>query len=372
MQDIYLPFFQGAQLYVPLSRVLLGGSLAYAAALPVGAAIAGVPGLIGAAFSAEVFRSMWFAWSAQRAGLDVRMSWNLRVWKRLVSYGLPYRLTDYPNVFFMMFDLLWVTKFVGVTGLGLYALARSFYAQASDITVRMGNVLYMRTLVQYGSGVGRDKIAGDMLRFMEFQLLVSVPVVCWVVGSTAPFLVRRVIPLYSDAIPVMLILLLGAFFVSQNNNLFVMWIAERRLVAYGLSNLFGVFTVGACLAVNWFLLGHRSLEGVAVASVLGYAGYFTYMILTAGRQLWGWRISCRVLFEVIGAAGWMAGVFTFLGHDRIQDTGWIADLRHSAVLALRMIVGVLPLVAFGSWTSGGAIYLYGAAARAVRLRQHDG
>ena len=372
VQEAYITFFQGAQLYVALSRVLLVTTVLYAVALPVGAYAAGMPGLLAGAIVAELCRGLWSVFAGNRVGLAVARMFDTRMWKRLVSYGIGFRMADYPQVFFLSLDLLWVSRLLGLGALALYALAKSFYSQASDVTTRMGTVLSTRTLMQHGEGVGRDKIGRDMLRFMQFQLFVSIPLVSWGTAAAAPFLIRHITPLYNDSVPVLLVLLLCSFFISNNNNIYVLWIADKRLVSYGLSNLFGVLATGGAIAFMWFALGRVTLRDVAIGTVIGYSLYFVYMVFTAGREIWGIRTSWTVLLQAACASGWTAGVlwlFTQAGRERV---GWEADLVHSAMLAFETLIVLIPLIAAGIWITGSGGDLLRWLARVVRAEPARG
>ncbi len=354
VQEAYITFFQGAQLYVALSRVLLVTTVLYAVALPVGAYAAGLPGLLVAAIVAELCRGLWSYLAGNRAGLTTAWMFDTRMWKRLVSYGIGFRMADYPQVFFLSLDVLWVSRLLGLGPLALYALAKSFYSQASDVTTRMGTVLSTRTLMQHGEGVGREKIGKDMLRFMQFQLFVSIPLVSWAVAAAAPFLIRHITPLYSDSVPVLLVLLLCSFFISNNNNIYVLWLADKRLVSYGLSNLFGVLATGGSIALMWFVLGRVTLRDVAVGTVIGYALYFVYMVFSAGREIWGIKTSWKVLLQAACASGWTAGVLWLFGRAGGERVGWEADLVHSAAVALGTLIVLAPLIVAGVWVTGSS------------------
>jgi len=366
LQEAAITFFQGGQLYVPLSRVLLVTTIGYALVLPAGAIVGGIPGLMAAAIVAELARGLWSLSSANRAGLRTVWMFDAQVWKRLVSYGVGFRVADYPQVFFLSLDLLWVERMLGLKALGLYALAKGFYSQATDVTTRMGTVLSTRTLMQHGEGVGREKIGRDMLRFMQFQLFVSIPLVCWATAAAAPFLIRHITPLYRDSVPVLLVLLLGSFFISSNNNIYVPWIAEKRLISYGLSNLFGVVATAGSIALIWYALGRVTLRDVATGTVIGYALFFVCMVLSAGREIWGVKTAWAVLLQAACASGWMAGVLWLFARAGVERVGWEADLVHSAVVAFGALIALAPLIAAGIWITGSGGDLLRSMVRGFR------
>jgi len=372
IQEAYITFFQGAALYIALSRVLLVSSLVYAIALPVGALLGGVRGVLAAAIVAELGRGLWSAFVGGRVGLATRVMFDGAVWRRLVSFGMGFRIADYPQIFFLSLDLLWVSRGLGLKALGLYAFAKSIYSQSTDITTRIGTVLFTRTLMQHGGGVGRDKIARDMLRFMQFQLFVSIPLVCWAVAASAPLLIRHITPLYADSVPVLLVLLLGAFFISQNNIIYTLWIVDKRLVSYGVSNVVGVVATGGAIAALWFGTGRATLWGVAAGTVAGYAGYFVYMVFSAGRELWGVKGAWKALGQAAFAAAWTAGVLRTFAGGGGPPPGWVHELVQAAVSAGLGLIALAPLIAIGVWLTGTGTDLWRLLARLARTLVRGG
>ncbi len=372
LQEIYVCFFQSSQVYSSLSFIMLAGNLIYSAALPIGAWLFGVQGLLWATLLSEIARTALFTFYSGSKGIKIHLLWDKKIWKNLASFGLIYKIADYPMSFFMALDLLWVTKMCDLWSLGIYAFAKAFGAGAADITVRMGAVLYTRTLTQFGSNVHREKIADDIRRFLQFQMMVSVPLICWMVVSAVPLLIRQLIPTYVDAIPLLPMVLLVIFFTPNNTNLFTTWIAEKRFLPFGLSNAFGTLSIGASLAVAWYVMGHKSLMDVAKANVVGYVLYFAYMMMTAGKHLWGSAGSVKLCLQVLFSAAWSLGAMTWLGDNQTLSLPWRQDLVESTLSSLRMLVALLPVLAAGLWLSEGGTYLYKAVQKTFRLRLQNG
>lgn len=360
LQDALLTFFQGAQLYVPLSHTSMVSGFLYAALLVLGAYVWGINGVLIGAMLGETVRTWLYVRQGRLFGIKIHLFWSWKEFKELASYGIAMRVADYPSIIFTMFDLFWVTKMLGLRDLGIYALARSIYGQASDVTVKVGNVFYTRTLKQYGEGVSRLKIFGDMRRFIMFQVLISVPIVCFFVAVVTPILIRAVTPLYIESIPITLILVVGSFFLSTNNNLFAVWIAERRLFAYGMSNVFGVLTTGGFILFFWYILEWRSLQNIALASVCGLFCYYTYMIFVVGRELWGWKSAANVFLMTLMAGGWTAAsIFTFY-RNYPSEVAWSSTIMNAILNAVAMFGMMSPLVIFGLWITGGGRILLNA------------
>lgn len=355
--NCYVQFFQCASEYIPLSKALVSGNAIYAAALVGGAWLASIAGVLWIAVPAEVARALWTVRRARAVGLRHGLAWDPAVWRQMVHFGLRYFAADYPHTFFLSFDLLWITHFLGVAPLAIYAFGKSFFTQTADVTVRVANVAYRRTLTQMGSGVEQGKIAEDMKRFLTFQLLVATPAMCAATAAIVPFLIIRVAPHYSASIPVLLALLPAALFYVQNNNLHVPWVAGGRMLAYGRSNAAAVAFFGFAFVTVWFGLADQTLTGLANAAVSAFAAYFTYMMFTAGRELWGWRQAARSYAEVMGASlllGWS------VRHVAVPAAPgpWHVDLAHALLAAAELALWLAPLWAFGIWRSraGGELW----------------
>lgn len=353
-----LTFFQGAQLYVPLSRILLINGLIFATILPVGALAGGLPGLLVAALTAAMIRGLWMISSGKHQGLETRLGWDKSIWKRLVSFGIGYRLTSYPMTLFLMLDLLWVTRFMDLAALALYATARNFFLQASDISVRIGTVFFTRILEDHGRGISKQEMGNNFCFFIQMELLVVFPLVCWAVSSVFPLLVRQFIPLYVDSIPIIFPLMIAGFFIPQNHHLFTLWVAEKKLIPYGISNVLGLLAVGLTLIVFWYILGLRRLQHVALAALLGYAIHFTYMMTVLGRKLFGRKDALKLFCQVILAAGWTGLVLLYSGQWCPNKLSFTQDVIFSLQTGAWTITALLPLIGYGLWVSQGGQMLY--------------
>jgi len=353
LQEAYITFFQGAQLYVPLSRILLINGLIYAVALPVGTLAAGLPGLLIAALIAEMLKGLWMVYSGKIRGVSAGWGFDKAVFKGLLSFGLGYRVADYPMTLFLMLNLLWVTWFMDPASLALYATANGLFLQAIDITARFGTVFYTRILEDYGKGISKERIGENFRVFIQIALLVAFPLVCWAVVSAFPILVRQVIPLYDGCIPVLLILMIGGFFIPINHHLFTIWIAEKRLIPYGISNFFGLMTVGLALIFLWYVLGGRQLYQVAQAAVLGYAIHFSYMMFGLGKELFGLWGALKIYGQVIIASIWTALVILYSGQWVTMQLTFSQDLVFSLKTTSWTLIALLPLIIYGLWVSDG-------------------
>jgi O-antigen/teichoic acid export membrane protein len=347
----YTTFLQSKNLYIPLSQIFVIGSLLLATFLPLGAYLWGVSGVIVAALIAEFLRILIIIYWSRVRNIHAFYLWDKSIWKRLVSQGFSQTLGSYPNTFFMSFDLLWVTKFFGLEALAIYAFSKSLYRNAADVSARIGTVFNTRSLNNFGRGLSTAEIAKEMKRFIQFQLLVFMPLICIGVASLGPLLIRQFVPLYADSIPLLFILLLCSFFICQNNNLNILRVAEKRFWDYGVSNVWGVFTVGGGLIISWFFLKLQTLESVAITTLFGYILYSAQMFLSEGKRIWGLEVSLAIFLKILITAGWLAYLFYSFGDKAPSYPLWTTDLIQSIFVGIKMLVCLLPITLFGIWTS---------------------
>lgn len=358
LQTMYITFFQSVQLYIPLSRLLLVNSLILAVLLPIGAYLFGLWGLFSAALLAESLKAAWMLISGKRHGIHPHLQWETSMFKRLASFGVGYRIADYPTTVFFMLDVLWVTKFMGLQLLAIYAMSRSFFLQISDITVRFGTVFMTRTFEQFGKNESRDTLARNIQRFMQTQLLVALPLVCWAIFSAVPFLIRQVIPLYQEGIVPLAVLLTATFFDLRNNNLFTLWVAEKRLAAYFVSNVLSLFVMGILLFIVYFFMGNKTLTGIAAAVVLGFLFNFTYAFSTIGREYLGWKEALRLYVYVLLTAGFTGGILVYCSLRTPGKVSVFEDFVFSLKQSLLSFALLLPAVLLGLRISGTGKLIY--------------
>lgn len=209
-----------------------------------------------------------------------------------------------------------------------------------------------RTFEGYGRREGREKISDEMYRFIQAQLLVAIPLVCWAIFSSAPFIIRQVTPLYAGGIFPMAILLVASFFDMRNNNLVTIWMAEKRLKSYGKANLLSLVGMLTSVSVCWFVVGNRTLGGLAVAVVAGYLINFIYLLSSVGREVLGPARATRLLFLAMAGALWTAGVLIWFALREPLHMGFSEDILFSAKKAIVIFLLVLPVVLIGLRSSG--------------------
>ena len=115
-----------------------------------------------------------------------------------------------------------------------------------------------------------------------------------------------------------------------------------------MSNVVGVVATAGAIAALWFGMGRATLLGVAAGTVVGYAGYFVYMVFSAGREMWGLKTCWAVLGKAALAAAWTAGVLRIFAGGGVP-TSWMNDLVHAVAAAALGLIALAPLMAVGVW-----------------------
>lgn len=346
-QNAYMCFFASAQEFVLLSRILFLGTITEGVTFPLCAYVWGLPGIMVMGVIASGLRAGLFVFNARVLNLHVRFRIFRSTLKRLLSFGFFLRLVDFPNVFFGMASTLWVTKFMGIEALALFSMAKSFFLQIVDISGKVCEVYSMRFLKQAGSGVPGPVIAKQMKQFMLFQLLVMVPLLTWAAGVVLPFIVNNFIPRYSAANQALLILLTCGFFYVGNTGLTMPWVLEKRLIARGTSNVFGLGAMITALAVQWYVFGDQSINGAAYATLAGYFFYFLYMVLGVGKDLWLLYESGEIILTVTVAAGWTFFLLYTGQASQVEQAPFTESLKDTLFMGLWTFGALLPVPLYG-------------------------
>ncbi|MFH1147697.1 MAG: hypothetical protein V1736_08315 [Pseudomonadota bacterium] len=351
-QMVYSTFISTAQAFVVLSKMLVLGSIVDGLCLPIFAYVWGLPGVMAATVITACLICGIAVLAGRKMGQSAGRGFSLGTLKRLLSFGFFLRLVDYPNALLHMASLLWVTRFMSIQDLALFSLARSFFSQLTDIGTKVGTVYSMRYLHQNGLGVGKDVVSAQLKQFLFFQLFVAVPLLSWVAGVLAPFVVKLFIPKYSGSNQATIILLICGFFYVLNSGLTNPWILEKKLAARGVASMAGLLFMLSALSIPWFLFGSRTIESVAYSTLTGYFLYFCYMVIAVGKGLWRTQDLIEIILSVTAAAAWTLFILQ-KGYGSLENTGvFLKDLAGLSLMGGWTILALLPIPAYGLIRSG--------------------
>lgn len=346
-QLVYATFFSTAQAFVPLGKLLLIGSIIDGISFPLSAYLWGLKGVMVVAVISACLKGALYFISAHRLGLQIKPIISLRALKGLLSFGFFLRLIDYPNALFSMASILWVTAFMNIESLALFSMSRSFFLQVMIVTTSIGTIYSMRFLEQGGKGTDKDIMAKELKRYLLFQLLVVVPLLCWAAGVLLPFIVRNFIPKYQAANQAFLIMLICGFFYVLNSGLTNPWVLEKKLVLRGVANIAGLIMMIAVLSITWFFLGKRGIDYVAYSALAGHFLYFVYMVIAVGREIWRPKELTEIILSVSIAAMWVFAVLN-IGHIAVgRCEGFIQDFKATLFMGSWTLLAILPIPIYG-------------------------
>lgn len=347
LKDCLTTFLQGAQQYVPLSRVQFLTVILHASALCLGAYFGGIYGLMLGAVLVQFCLAAMLLTTCLGQGLGIGYPWNRQIFGRLAGFGLPLRLVDYPLSLFLMLDVLCVTKFLPVSALALYATGRMISLSANELISRMGTVIITRINERGVAPAGRALVAEELRLFLLFEYLVLLPALIFPAFFVSSFLIGRFIPKYYLAVEVTRILLISLFFVPQTTLVRNFWILDKRLLSLGISNIVGFLAGVSALALAVWTLG-LSLVTVAWAMVAGLIIYFCYIQLSVGRETWGLLTACQVGLASLGAATYTAVILHFMNQDFL-NLSFLEGLQLAGLRIMAALLCLCPLFLLGAW-----------------------
>ncbi len=345
--DAMTLFHQASQQYVSLSRTVVSSSILTSLVLPIGAYFGGAAGLLAAGLLGSAVQALLLLTSARIQGLGIRRYWRLSILRRLVSYGLPFRLADYPLNLFSVIDGMFVARYLGFEQLALYSTAKIIVSQSADFPARLGGVFASKLFNQLGGGRSRADLADSLLRFLAVSYMVVIPMIVLGVSCVVPLLFVHVLPNYTRTLPTLSILMFSIYFVPNTSVVRNFWLADSRL--FGVAAINAVSLVGLLILGALILWGRgMSLSSVAFSVVGGYAWFFTCLMATIGREVWGWRKTLSVIASVAVSSLYVGLVLHWL----TTQPEHASALVGAKVLALNLCKGVVllsPLMLVGLW-----------------------
>ncbi len=288
-------FLQCAQQYRTLSVVTVANSLISVLVLSISAWMYGLKGLLTGALITSGCQAVIAVALSRHVGVTIQWAFELGVLRRLLRFGLPFRLLDYPMSLLTVVDSLYVARFFDAPSLAIYTTARLFFAMASDVPARMGAVLVSRLYTLTGAGRDRRELGREISRYFAAQHMVVMPLLISTVAVASRVLVAALIPKYVSSVPIGEILLLAVYFIPANTLIRNFWILDGRLMPLFWSNVAGLAGMAMALLVASTLIGWN-LTAVAIGVVGGYFLHFVVVTSAVGPGLWAartWLIAAR-------------------------------------------------------------------------------
>lgn len=252
--------------------------------------------------------------------------------------GLPLIVIGLIDMLFLSADR-WVVSwaFPGAV-MGYYALGIMACNLLGIVPTSIANVLFPRMLEEYGTTRSPSSVGRFLFNPTRAVAIIMAGLVV-AAGLFLPAAVRLLLPAYDSAIPLLGILVPGAFFIgiSQVAGSYLVAINRQRLMV--VVQVAGIVT---CLGLNWLFLSEGyGIRGAAVATVCGYSVYGGgYLTLAAWYATGGWRPALAFATElavIFGGALVALAAAKTVTSDRV---GWSGELL---TLAFQLVLGMVVL-----------------------------
>lgn len=344
-------FLRCSQKYIGLSKIILIMGVFEALAFISGAYLGGINGLLIGVVISALFKLILTLFIGYKNGIILELDFSFVQIKKLLSYGFPLRLIDYPMQYMVMADLLWVAKFMDIASLAVYTTAQIFFKQSNQISISIGSVFETRIIQYFGKHNSWKKI-GDLIKnYMYLQLLVFVPILVCLCATFIPLVIRQLLPKYQDASEAIIYLLLANFFIVINSGLTIPWFTKKKLISRGKSNLFGLLVMIFSLSFFWFVLEIQKLSSIAISVTLTYLLYFIYMLIMVGKELWPTKEIIKILLIILIGAIWTSLVVVIGNSYSIDGLNIYNDIARSIIICLISLIGISPIFIFGLFLS---------------------
>lgn len=329
---IYVPVQQWLDYYITLLRtnkefVFLGKNQAFFGILAsinnvVGVMLFGFIGLLTATVVTQLAQATWLA---RRVGYLPSLQVHWHETRRLVSIGVPLMIYGFAFTAIKTVDNILVVNLLGTNALGLYSLALMGNTLVFSAANAMGGVLTPRRQEAYGRQHTADTLGKYVVRptLIIGELL---PVGIGVFFLSVPTIVHWLLPRFVAGLPAFKLILMGTYFLAG------MSISASALASLNKQFKTALIIVAALVLTAVlalvFVRLEWGLEGIALATVLGYAMCFVSIHTYALRHWMGWRqisiflgnltlpfvYSALVLYLLDQyRAAWLDGLFMSLG-----------------------------------------------------------
>lgn len=262
---------------------------------------------------------------------------------RILKFGLPLRVADYPSTVFLSIDGLAVALMHSRAELAVYATARLFSGAGFELATRLTSAERNQWLVRMGRNDDDRAFSDGVWHLLRVQALFVLPTLALATYVGAEILTRVAMPQYLGTLPILRVLLIGWLFLPQSSGLRDLWVARGNFTALFVTGVIGLAAFAAALMG---LRSWRVVEGpavVATAYVMSCAVYITVLLAWVGRKMWGPRRAVAAVGHLLMSAGAVFGLThlaTLPSDSQIGDAASVARVVGQSALALLVFVAV--------------------------------
>ncbi len=265
--------------------------------------------LIGFGLAYALIVVYWVVKGNYRLGFKV----HYHTIREMLWMGIPLIAISFLDVVFLSVDRWLIATSLGETKLGYYALAIMASNLLGLVPSSVSSVLYPRMLERFAINQDPTAVGSLLLGPMRALAALMVIIICGA-ALGLPLLIEMAVPKYLPSIPVMEVLILGAFFLAMS------YIPGSYLVSVNKQNwLIGIQIVASLfvfLMDSLLLRAGFGVLGVAIGTAIGYAVYgmgyaWASVYLAIGDKIEVMRFLIRLLwpFLVMALAVATANVF---------------------------------------------------------------
>ncbi len=291
--------------------------------------------LIGLAIAFFFANAYWFVKGKYR--FPFRLS--LGSIRKALALGMPLIVIGVLNIVFLSVDRWVITANLSVTILGYYALGFMAGHILGLVPGSVASVLYPRMLERFAISQNPKSLHSLLIGPLRALTAIMLVLVCGAVLGL-PLLIQLFLPKYLHSIPIIQILVPGAFFVSIAN------VAGTYIIAIDRQKwLFVVLITSTMLSLLLDVVLVRvgyGIIGVAWGTFIGYSFYgISYLVLAiysaTGQKLETARVLARLLIPYVAMvmAVVVGNIFVFKGStplEYVTSAGYKLALIASALL----------------------------------------
>jgi O-antigen/teichoic acid export membrane protein len=223
----------------------------------------------------------------------------------LVRYGFPLMLIGLVTVAFDTMDRIFITRFLGLESLGLYSVALMTMNYLNGVPNSVGVVTVSHLQEAYGQTQDTAPLRA-YLKKVDAGYGILMTVLIGAAWFLMPWLVRLVLPEFTDGIPAMRVLALSAYFTALSQGYSqVIYVLRRHQALLWLAPCACVVAAAAYGLAVWQKAG---LIGIAVAAGCAGFAYFTLLFFYASSRVEPLGASLRRYAGVLGLFAGMAAL----------------------------------------------------------------
>ncbi|MBI2953568.1 MAG: oligosaccharide flippase family protein [Chloroflexi bacterium] len=268
----------------------LGVSIALTSSVCVlgGGLLAGAQGLILGGIAAVIINAL-SSWNyARLLGISIQVHYISRASvARLLRFGVPMRVADYPTSVFMTADALAVAALYNKETLALYATARTFVAVGVEVASRLTASVRNDWRVRLGRDPSDQSIPRGVFRLLSLQALAVLPCLALAIYLGGEIVTYVLMPQYAGALPILKLLLVGCVFLPPAYGIRDLWVVRADFRALFLTGSGGVLAFGALIGTLSLSIQSVDVQLVALGYVVSSAVYMGVLLATCGRAMWG-------------------------------------------------------------------------------------